>query len=90
MYELLALVRDGGEEDDADGACRRAGRPRRPPSHHHLLVFWPKNEGLYMSYCQDRTFNLARSAKLSLTKHDQFVRAVERARSAAYIYIYFF
>ena len=29
VYELLALVRDGGEEDDADGACRRAGRPRR-------------------------------------------------------------
>ncbi len=28
MYDLLALVRDGGEEDDADGACRRAGRPR--------------------------------------------------------------
>ena len=31
VYELLALVRDGGEEDDADGACRRAGRPRRLP-----------------------------------------------------------
>ena len=25
--------------------------PAAHAAYHHLLVFWPKNKGLYMSYC---------------------------------------